>query len=586
MACLLSVNVGLPRNVEWQNRIVKTAIWKSPVDGPRMVLRLNIDGDGQADRNGHGGEQRAVFVYQIDSYRYWERHLGRSDFVYGQFGENFTVEGLADDEVCIGDRYLIGGALFEVTQPRVTCYRLGIRMQVPEMAALVVSHGRPGFYLRVIEEGEVQAGDEILKTVSGDGGMTISEINALLYKPGHPVDRLERALHIPALSAGWHRSFEALLRQSKEAVGETGNVGLTGPAQAAPAWRGFRPFRVVRKLEETDGVTSLQLAPLDGIPLDRYLPGQFIVLRLEPSAAPLILRSYSLSGDQDGKRFRVTIKREPGGAAGKYVSEELKEGDVVQASAPRGEFTLIPGDGPVVLLSAGIGITPVLSILHALAAEKSSREIWWLYGARSSLEHPLASEVSEHLRSLPNVRSHVCYSSPIQGDQQGVNYESKGRLDEGVLRELGLPIKGDFYICGPSSFMRDLTDGLEDLGVARRRIHTEMFGSTSAINPGIAPSPGRPPQVPEGWRGTGALVSFARSGLALRWNPDLHNLLELAESCEVPTRWSCRTGVCHTCETGIISGSVTCQPSPIDDATDGNVLLCCSQPRGDIVIDL
>ena len=161
MGRLLSVNVGLPRDVTWQGKTVHTGIWKAPVKGPRMVRRLNIDGDGQGDLAGHGGERRAVFVYQMDSYRYWQNHLGRSDFTYGQFGENFTVDGLSDTEVCIGDRYRIGGALFEVTQPRVTCYRLGIRMNEPEMAALVVKHGRPGFYFRVLEEGEVEAGDEI-----------------------------------------------------------------------------------------------------------------------------------------------------------------------------------------------------------------------------------------------------------------------------------------------------------------------------------------------------------------------------------------------------------------------------------------
>src|ERR1700752_2092069 len=150
MAQLLSVNVGLPRDIEWKGKSVHTAVWKHAVRGRRKVESLNIDGDGQGDLQGHGGEHRAVLVYQIDSYRYWERELRRKDFVFGQFGENLTVEGLSDDEVCIGDRYRIGSALFEVTQPRVTCYRLGIRMNEPQMAALLVSHGRPGFYFRVL----------------------------------------------------------------------------------------------------------------------------------------------------------------------------------------------------------------------------------------------------------------------------------------------------------------------------------------------------------------------------------------------------------------------------------------------------
>ena len=143
---LVSVNVGMPRNVAWRGRTVFTGIFKDPVTGPSRVSKLNVDGDGQGDLAGHGGERRAVFVYQLDSYRYWERELGRDNLVYGHFGENFTVEGLNDDEVCIGDRYQIGTAIFEVTQPRVTCYRVRIRMDDPRIHALLVSHRRPGFY--------------------------------------------------------------------------------------------------------------------------------------------------------------------------------------------------------------------------------------------------------------------------------------------------------------------------------------------------------------------------------------------------------------------------------------------------------
>src|SRR5215831_7780377 len=210
MPRLLSVNVGLPRDITWQGKTVHTAVWKTPAQGRRMVRRLNIDGDGQGDLAGHGGEHRAVLVYQIGAYSYWQSQLHRDDFSYGQFGENFTIEGLSDDEVCIGDRYRIGGALFEVTQPRVTCYRVGIRMNEPQMAALLVAHGKPGFYLRVLEEGEVEAGDEIVQIAAGPERMTVAEVNALLYMPGHPRSELEKALRVPALSAGWRDSFRAL----------------------------------------------------------------------------------------------------------------------------------------------------------------------------------------------------------------------------------------------------------------------------------------------------------------------------------------------------------------------------------------
>src|SRR5438128_6949683 len=268
---LLSVNVGMPKDVPWQGKTVFTGVFKDPVTGPRHVGKLNIDGDGQGDLAGHGGEMRAVFVYQIDSYRYWERELGRNDFVYGQFGENFTVDGLSDDEVCIGDRYQIGTAIVEVTQPRVTCYRVGIRMNDPRIPALLVSHRRPGFYFRVLQEGEVQAGDEIVKLASGPEQMTAAEVNALLYLPGHPRQQLFRALRIPALSPGWQASFRALL----EGEPGGGNAGLT-TASPPPAWPGFRRLTVTAIKRESDSVISIRLEAPHGAPLPTARPGPYL----------------------------------------------------------------------------------------------------------------------------------------------------------------------------------------------------------------------------------------------------------------------------------------------------------------------
>jgi ferredoxin-NADP reductase/MOSC domain-containing protein YiiM len=584
MARLLSVNVGLPRDISWQGKTVHTAIWKAPVEGPRMVRRLNIDGDGQGDLAGHGGEHRAVFVYQCESYRYWQDQLQRTDFAYGQFGENFSVDGLSDAEVCIGDRYRIGGAMFEVTQPRVTCYRVGIRMNEPEMAALLVRHGRPGFYFRVLEEGNVQAGDEITLVASGPERISVSEINALLYRPGHPRDQLERALRVPALSAGWRRSFEALLAQEHKAG--AGNAGLTAASGPPPAWRGFRPLRVSSKVRESSDVISLTLEPADGQPVTAALPGQFIVLRLGADSRPALMRSYSLSGAPNAAAYRVSIKREAHGAASAYVADTLEAGDIVQASAARGSFTLQPGDTPVVLLSAGIGVTPVLAMLHALAAEGSTREIWWLYGTRNGREHPFAEETRALLKGLAHAHSHICYSAPASEDRPDVDFDATGRLTARVLDELNVPHDGDVYICGPQAFMSDLTAGLAAWGGARDHIHTEMFGGGPSFAPGVAASQRPPPHLPTGPAGDGALVSFTRSGLNVRWAPIYQNLLELAEACDVPVRWSCRTGVCHSCETGLVEGKVGYRPDPVDAPADGNVLICCAQPEGDVVIDL
>jgi ferredoxin-NADP reductase/MOSC domain-containing protein YiiM len=582
---LLSVNVGLPQDIAWQGKTVRTAIWKASVQGPRMVRRLNIEGDGQGDLVGHGGEHRAVFVYQIDSYRYWQKELGRNDFGYGQFGENFTVDGLSDREVCIGDRYRIGSALFEVTQPRVTCYRVGIRMNEPRMAALLTSHGRPGFYLRVLEEGDVEPGNEIVQVAAGPERMTVFEINALLYLPGHPRSQLERAFRIPALSTGWRGSFQALLAQ--EQSGATGNTGLAPVSGPPPAWAGFRTLQVSDKIRESDSVTSLVLEPMDSLPLAAALPGQFVVLRLkaEPGAAALI-RSYSLSGKPSTRRYRISVKREPHGEAGAYIQEKVQIGDVLDVSAPRGNFALQPGDTPAVFLSAGVGVTPVMAMLHALAAEASPREVWWLYGARDGRDHPFAKETQALLKALARSHSHIRYSSPDPGDRPGVDFDARGRLGLGVLQELDVPRNAGFYICGPQAFMSDLTGGLAAWGIAASRIHTELFGSAPSKNPGISASKRPPPHPPAGPSGTGPLVSFARSGLNVPWNPAFQSLLELAEACDIPTRWSCRTGVCHSCETGLVAGTVNYSPNPVDAPAEGNALICCSQPQGDVALDL
>ena len=583
MARLLSVNVGLPRDIPWQGRTVHTGVWKAPVQGRQMARRLNIDGDGQGDLQGHGGEHRAVFVYQIDSYRYWQAELRRNDFVYGQFGENFTVDGLPDAEVCIGDHYRIGGALFEVTQPRVTCYRLGIRMNEPQMPALVVAHHRPGFYFRVLEEGEVEAGDEIVKVSAGPEQMTVAAIDALLYLPGADRSGLERALRIPALSAGWRSSFETMLHDGR---GGDGASAASAPAAQA-AWTGFRPLRVVDKRRESSVVTSLMLEPSDGRPLIAAAPGQFTVLRLRPAPEkPPLLRSYSLSGEPSAERWRLGVKREPNGAAGAYIDGALKAGDVIDASAPRGAFVLGQGDGPLVLLSAGIGLTPVLAMLHALAAGGSRRDVWWVHGARNGAEHAFAAEARALLKSLPQGHSHVCYSAPTPQDRPGVDFDGQGRLSARVLQDLGAPCEADFYLCGPATFMSALTADLMSWGISAGRLHSENFGAGPSLTPGVVAAPPRPPHPPDRAAGSGPMVSFARSNLALRWDPAFQSLLELAEACDVPVRWACRTGVCHNCETGLIAGAVDYFVEPLTPPADGDLLICCSRPRADIVLDL
>jgi ferredoxin-NADP reductase/MOSC domain-containing protein YiiM len=525
-------------------------------------------------------------VYQLDSYRHWREQLHRDDFVFGQFGENFTVDGLADDDVCIGDRYRIGSALFEITQPRVTCYRVGIRMNEPRMPALLVAHGRPGFYFRVLEEGTVRAGDEIIRVAAGAERMTVASVNALLYLDGHrDPELLSRALRIPALSPGWQGSLRALLDELVLGARGGGNAGLTATAPP-PAWPGFRSLRVAAKRSETTSVVSLELDGDDGQPLARPRPGQFVTLRLEPRGGPPVVRSYSLSGPPDDARYRISVKVEPHGAAGRHLRDAVGVGDHIDVAAPRGHFTLGYSTRPVALVSAGVGVTPVLAMLLALSAERATREVWWFHGARNGAEHAFAHETSAALALLPRARSRVWYSRPDPDDRVGVDCDEVGHITAGAIAATGVPIDGEFYLCGPPAFMQALREGIEALGVPPARVRTEMFGAEGRITPGVVAQASRPPHPPQGRPGTGPLISFARTGLNVHWDDGFTSILELAEACDVSVRWSCRTGVCHTCETGLLDGSVAYEPEPLEPPGEGNVLVCCSRPGSSLVIDL
>jgi ferredoxin-NADP reductase len=316
------------------------------------------------------------------------------------------------------------------------------------------------------------------------------------------------------------------------------------------------------------------------------LPGQYVVVRLALTAdSRPIFRSYSLSGPLSTERYRISVKIEPNGAAGTFLRENVRVGDVLDVSSPRGNFILVSGERPVVLLSAGIGATPVLAMLHVLAAARSTRHVLWLHTARDGQHHPFAAEVRDLMLALRHGRSYVCYSRPDSRDKMGEHFEATGHLSRSVLEKVDIPREADVYLCGPNRFMTDMKDALSGLDVAPEQIHFEIFKGSESMNPGVVGVATRAPRLPEG--DVGPLVSFARSGIAAHWKASTYqSILELAEACDVPVRWSCRTGVCHNCETGLVSGAVAYEPEPLEKPASGNLLVCCSQPIGDVVIDL
>jgi ferredoxin-NADP reductase/MOSC domain-containing protein YiiM len=589
MASLVSLNVGLPKPVAWSGRTVRTAVFKEPVQGPRWVRRLNIDGDGQGDLAGHGGEQRAVLVYQSHSYRYWEKYFEVDYLPPGAFGENFTVDGLPDDEVCIGDRYAIGEAQFEVTQPRVTCFRVGMRLGQPQLPALLVAHRRPGFYLRVLKEGHVAAGDEITLLERGRHQLSVATVDALLYLPDPDLEFVELAADIPALSPGWLGSFRDMLEAGPGARSPGGVLAGT-----RSAWPGFRKLVVRDVVHESALVSSYYLAAVDGAPLPPAKPGQYLTFRVTGAGDPAPVRSYSLSAVMaagsdagtstgGGATYRISVKRESAGLVSGYLHDHLVRGGEIEVAAPRGEFVLDDSTDPVVLISAGIGATPVLAMLHELAETGTSRDVWWIHATQTRDTLAFADEVENLLALLPTARSTFFLSDDQAPLPPG--FEA-GRLSTDAVAALGLPRNASVYLCGPTAFMEQLTGALVAAGLEPGKIRSERFGSVSSINPGVVAALARPAHQPPGTPGTGPAVAFARTGLATRWSEEFATLLELAEACDVPTRWSCRSGVCHTCVTSLMAGTVAYTTEPLEPPGPDEALICISRPCDDTVLDL
>ncbi len=576
---LLSVNVSLPREITVKGKTVRTGIFKEPVSGRTVVRTLNIDGDGQADLIGHGGEMRAVLVYAFENYAHWETELGRTDFELGQFGENFTVEGMLDDEIHIGDRFRIGTAVFEVSQPRVPCYKLAIKMNHEGFYNLLLQHGRPGFYFRVLTEGEVGAGDAIRRLSVPPVAVTVRQMSHLLYFEKDDLDGARRALQIDALSPGWRSSFETRLTKAKV---------------ASIAREPLRPLAVDRKVRESENVTSFYLVPTDGRPLAPFLPGQFLPLKLDiPGQYRPVLRTYSLSDGPSADHYRLTIKREAApqdrpdahpGVASNFFHEQVDVGTTLLAQSPRGKFVLDPNrERPVVLLSGGIGLTPLLSMLTAIVESESQCETWFIHGTRNGREHAMGDAVRQLADGHDHIRTHIRYSQPRPEDVVGRDYHDPGHVDIALLQTLLPDEQFDFYLCGPTPFMSSLFDGLVAWGIPAERIHYEFFGPASALASRAQVS------TPKRVAGTVECcdeteVGFSKTGVQANWNPSFESLLDLAEANGLTPNYSCRSGICQTCVCPLEEGEVEYVLEPLDPPDPGSVLICCSKPKTQRVV--
>ena len=579
---LKSVNVSMPKEVPHDGKTVTTGIFKEPVEGRVMLRTLNLEGDGQADLWGHGGAFRAVYAYSIENYEYWSDELGRDDISIGQFGENFTVEGMPDDEICVGDVFRIGDALVEVAQPRIPCYKLALKIGVDGFQNRFLKSGRVGFYFRVIEEGEVGAGDEIIPVKKDSRCMTVKSVSDLLFFDKENLEATERALYIPALSHGWKGSFADRLQKAKTA------------AKSRP---GFRTMVVDRKERESETITSFYLTPEDGAPLPNFLPGQFLTFELDiPSQTNPVIRTYSLSDAPTPDYYRVSIKREPPpadkpelppGLSSNYFHDQVEVGAKLRVGPPRGKFHIdLEGERAVVLLSAGVGLTPMISMMNAIVNARSSRPVWFVHGARNGNERAMASHLRRTARENENVRLYTCFSRPDPGDVEGSDYDGQGHVSIDVLKRT-LPFDNyDFYLCGPPTFMRSLYCGLLSLGISEERIHYEFFGPGSILQDESKPVRQVEAAPAEAEIEGGIRVTFARSGVTAAWDSDCESILDLAEQNGLDPDYSCRSGICHTCICAITEGEVEYIEEPLDEPHAGHVLICCAKPKTDLVIEV
>ena len=566
-ATLVSVNVGMPKDVPWNGKTVHTGVWKTPVEGAVMVRRLNIDGDGQGDLAGHGGEQRAVMVYQTESYDYWRDYLGRDDLQPGNFGENFTVSGLDDHDVCIGDRYRIGEAEFEVTQPRVTCFRVGMRLGVPEMPNLLVSHHRPGFYFRVITEGLVRAGDDIVLTRRGPP-RTQRRRRRRAAVPARPrygtaAQGRRRARAEPRLAAVVPRHA----RRSTKNPAPQHNFPLacrTGMARVPAATRhghppgepdgAVDPARSRRWRRPSDAASRPVPHREDSRRRRSATDAQLLAVR--GSRSGVLPHQRQTRGPRTGEPMAAQPCRQRIGhrirlAARRFLPRRRQQpghpGVCRHRRHPR------HGHGARV----GRGEEPAPDLVAAYDAEQRDACV------RRRGHGPARTRCPTLISWSSTPVATTCQRASIGGRSPA----------------LGLPTDATAYLCGPTGFMDDMRDALTAAGIDPARIHSELFGALPPINPGVvgAPPPKRP-HPPEGVPGSGPQVTFARSGLSVNWSPGFHTLLEFAEACDVPTRYSCRSGVCHTCATAVIEGTTDYNEPPLEEPADGAVLLCTATP--------
>jgi ferredoxin-NADP reductase/MOSC domain-containing protein YiiM len=574
---LLSVNVGEAKPMTVQGETIITGFDKRPTDGAVRVEASGLVTDDHVDDA--DDLDRALLFYQRSYYDSWDSELGRR-LPHGTFGENLTIEGPADDEVMLGDELRIGDVRLRVTQPRIPCRKMAVRLGEEDFPTRYLRSGRVGFFCSVVEPGLVRPGDKIELLHRGEDDMSVADLARVLHLQRPGVEELRRVLACSALPTALRTKAERLLRR----------------AQGDDAWSGDRALLVTARRQEAAEVVSFDLADPDGTRLPDFEAGQFLTLSLDvPGADKPVVRTYTLVGrSADGHGYRIAVKREPApaaspdipaGVASGHLHAQVEEGAQLLARSPRGRFVVQPGDRPVVLISAGIGITPMLAMLEQLAEREPGRPVLFAHGARSSHDLAFGPQVRRLVASGEQLHSHLMFSRPGSEDVLGRDFDEAGRLTPAAL-ERSLPsLEADYYICGPADFMEDMVTGLTDRGVPADQVHFEFFGAARSFGDGAGDAAEAGPVAVDA-DGRPIVVTFARSGIAVEWRENTFSLLALAEQAGLRPEASCRTGLCGTCVSRIDDGEVEYAIDPMDGVQPGQVTVCCARPTTSVMIDL
>jgi ferredoxin-NADP reductase/MOSC domain-containing protein YiiM len=548
---------------------VPSAFVKNTVQGVIHVGRMGLEGDERADLRVHGGPDMALYAYAVEHYKSWNSEFPEHASIWGAgaLGENLTFSGWDEADVCVGDTVRLGNVLLQVTRPRKPCFKLALRFNDLRLPRCLVESGRCGWYYRVLQAGSIAANDKAELVHRAHPGWSIRRINDISIRTDVELEVLEELAALPEIAENW-RSQVRSAAASLMAVGKSA---------------AFRPFRVAAINDESQTIKSFQLIPDDGDGIAVGIPGQHIVIRIPAgNSVQWRLRSYSLSGVPNAQNLQISVKREATDGVSSQLHDHIKVGDSVEVRGPRGNFTLQhESDAPLVLISAGVGITPMMPMLHVATTNNGGnvvpRRVLFIHGARNSSEQAFAAQIRDVASRHPAVTRHIRFSQPNACDGLGESHDSIGRIDQELIRTLLAPLdECNVYICGPSGFMTDVANWIGELRLPKVSVKTESFGVA------IGSAFGDSPDVPNR-----SVISFAKSGRSAVWKRGEASILDLAEKQGLRIESECRAGLCGSCLTRVLSGRVGYDLRPVATMAPDEMLLCCGYPTDDeLVLDI